>query len=90
MTTEEKLQKAIEFIKSIENIKSSFNCRFLDIDDLVIDVDTNYSICNECGSTDINADYKISNKYSYLKFVDSEILDELSDKAWHILADITD
>ena len=76
MTTEEKLEKAIEFIKSIERLDAcSYDIFSSD------DID---AVCNECESDDIHI-YGMNGSY-----IDCKVLDELSNKAWHVLADITE
>lgn len=72
MSTEEKLQKCIEFIRSIErnNIIPKMH---ISAEDPRIDGDFQ---CDDCGSHAIIGSTYIG------------IPDELRDKAWHLLADI--
>ena len=81
MTTEEKLEKAIEFIRSIEKIdvKQYVSFRSSDL------VKTIY--CPSCDE-EINLKLPECCKSSY-EFIDKKIVDDLSEKAWHILADLT-
>lgn len=76
MTTEEKLEKAIRFIKSIEQLDA---CSYD-----IFSLDDINAVCNECESEDISF-YGMNSRY-----IDCKVLDELSDKAWHVLADIVD
>jgi len=75
MTTEEKLKRAIEFIKKVENI--DFNC--LDVEDLV----SIKGECAECGSCDIDIESR-----GDCMVVDPRDIDNLKDEAWHVLVDI--
>lgn len=76
LTVEEKLDLCIEFIKKIEQ---------MDVPDADIeDICTIKGTCNECCSDDVEIDIPDVN------VVDSKFIVELKDKAWHILADITD
>lgn len=86
MTTEEKLAKAIEFIKSIEKIDKR-NYDTFDLNDIESE---SYAYCDECGD---NVDFKVHwpRRISLnTEYIDYCILDDLSDKAWHILMDLTD
>ena len=76
MTIEEKLEKAIKFIKSIERFDAC-NYDIFSLNDI-------NAVYNECESEDISF-YGMNGRY-----IDCKVLDELSDKAWHVLADITD
>lgn len=76
MTTEEKLEKAVKFIKSVERLDMHSY-------DIFSSDDIN-AVCNECESDDISF-YGMNGRY-----IDCKVLDELSDRAWHVLADITD
>lgn len=75
MTTEEKLEKAIQFIKSIEKM----NKKDYDVFNIV-DIEGE---CLECGSDDIEL-----HGPPYSKYIDSKVIDDLKDKAWHILFDL--
>lgn len=78
LTTEQKLEKCIKFIKKIEKM----------------DIPTNYiedyisycGYCEECGSDDVDIEVRGDD----MKIVDPKYLEELKDEAWHILADITE
>ena len=75
MTTNEKLEKAIDFIKSIEQ---------LDVPCIMTSDITNnmHAYCEECGQEcDIEIAYP-------QKYVEATAIDELKDKAWHLLADL--
>ena len=75
-TTEEKLEKALEFIQSVERLDT---CSYDTFSSNDID-----AMCNECESDDISFPGMDS------KYIDCKVLDELSDKAWHILAELAD
>ena len=74
MSTDEKLQKCIEFIRGIER-NSIISKICVSAEDP--DVNDDFQ-CDDCGSHDI-----IGSTY-----VDVGLLAELRDKAWHLLADI--
>lgn len=79
MTTEEKLEKAIDFIKSID--KTSFPT--ITVNDIIND---SHVYCEECGDEceiDVGGIYRS-------KYVDAKFFDELKEKAWHLLVDLTD
>lgn len=77
MTTEEKLQKAISFIKKIETL----SLPMIDVGDIVY-IDN--SECEDCGSADVHC--HISNED--IQVILPHELDNLKDEAWHILVDI--
>ena len=77
MTIEEKLEKAIEFIHSIEKM----SLKKTSIIDIIDDANI---YCEECGN---NCEYHVFNENA--QYVDASIVDNLKDKAWHILADLT-
>ena len=72
MSTDEKLQKCIEFIRGIER-DSITPTMYISTEDPHVNGDFQ---CDECGSHDI-----IGSTYVGLP-------NELRDKAWHLLADI--
>lgn len=78
MTLEEKLEKAIEFIKHVESIDFP-EAGSRDVADF-IDV-----WCSDCGC---NCDYEVGDIHE--KFVNASYINELKDQAWHVLADITE
>ena len=83
MTTEEKLKKAIEFIESIEKLNKDSYDHF-DISDLEKYA---YGECDCCGD-DVEVQLRLP---SYLKntlYIDAKAIDDLSDKAWHLLFDL--
>ena len=75
LTTEQKLERCIEFIKKLEKIEVPI----IEIDDLEIDAS-----CNECGSDDVYVKFRGHNEV-----IDPKFVDDIRDQAWHILADIT-
>lgn len=75
MTDREKLDKAVEFIKKIQNLDLPVR----DIRDYVSIVGE----CGECGSSDI--DISIRGDGATL---DPDCLEDIRDRAWHVLADI--
>ena len=77
MTTEEKLEKAIGFIKSIEQMK----IEKASISDIIDDAHI-YCEDYEDGCYDDNIFF---NK----RYVEASCVENLKDKAWHILADLT-
>ena len=78
LTTEQKLEKCVEFIRKIEQ---------MDIPVKRIEDYISYSgYCEECGSEDIDVDIYGDDMW----VVDPKYLDEFKDEAWHVLADITD
>lgn len=77
MTDKEKLEKAVDFIKSIEQLDLPIVTTFDIIDDAHI-------FCEECGEeSEIDC---IGVNEQYVKAAE---LDELRDKAWHLIADLT-
>ena len=78
MTIEEKLNKAIEFIKSIEKI----SIEELSTSDII---DSAYVYCTDCGN---ECDFDSPKQENY--YVEVKHIDELKDKAWHLLFDLTD
>lgn len=77
LTTEQKLERCIEFIKKIKNI----DIPLIDIEDLVsIDAE-----CEDCGSDEIHVEFENGSEV-----VDPKFVEDLKDEAWHLLADITD
>lgn len=77
MTDKEKLEKAVDFIKSIEQL----DLPVVTTSDIIDDA---HIFCEECGEeceidcTGVNEQY-----------VKAAELDELRDKAWHLIADLT-
>lgn len=86
MTTEEKLEKAIEFIRSIEKMDTK-NYEEFDLDDLANSADGE---CLECCSDDVEIHlHWPNNANASKKWIDSKAIDDLKEKAWHVLADLT-
>lgn len=86
LTTEQKLERAIAFIKSMQSLDKSKYDTF-DLSDLERSA---VGVCDECGS---DVDVKLRWPYSInlsTEYIDYKVLDDLSDKAWHVLADLTD
>ena len=86
MTTKEKLAKAITFIKSIEKL----NKKDYDVFKLKDVAKDAYAYCEDCGE---NVDVKLNWPRSAscnTEYIDYRIIDDLSDKAWHVLADIAE
>ena len=86
MTTEEKLAKAVDFIKSIEKLdKKSYNTFSLN------DIENNaYAYCDECDcSVNAHLQWPSSVKLS-TEYIDWKVIYDLSDKAWHVLASIAE
>ena len=79
MTTEEKLDKAVKFIKSIENMQ-------LPIESVEDIIDSANIYCSECG---FETEVEVSNN-SNRRFVEANLLEDIKDKAWHLLADIVE
>ena len=79
MTTEEKLEKAIKFIKNIENMQLPVET----VEDIIDSADI---YCSECG---FKTEVEIGNN-SNRRFVEVKLLEELKDEAWHVLADIAE
>ena len=83
MTIEEKLEKAIEFIRSIEKIDVKQYASFRSTD--LLKQTTIY-----CPSCDDEIELELPKCCRLSKeFIDKKIVDDLSEKAWHILADLT-
>ena len=86
MTTEEKLAKAVEFIKSIEKLNKNDYDTF-NLDDVE---NAAYVECTCCGNT-ANFDFNWPRNVSLnTEYIDWKVIDDLSDKAWHVLADIAE
>ena len=77
LTIEQKLERCIEFIKNIENM----DVPLVDIEDLV----SINAECEECGSDEIDVEFR-----NGAEVVEQSVIKDLKDKAWHLLADITD
>lgn len=85
MTIEEKLAKAVAFIKSIEKL-DKHNYDTFDLNDIE---NAATGECCECDSTDINIHLRWPNDITLnTEYIDYRILDDLSDRAWHVLADL--
>ena len=78
LTTEQKLEKCVEFIRKIEKMDIPVKC----IEDCI----SYRGYCEECGSEDVDVDIYGDDMW----VVDPKYLDELKDEAWHGLADIAD
>lgn len=76
LTTEEKLAKAIEFIESIE--KMSFPT--MTTSDIIDSADPYCPECDCACSIEFNSEND--------KYVEFNKVEELKDKAWHLLVDI--
>lgn len=83
MTTEEKLKKAIEFIESIEKLnKDSYdNFNISDLEEYA------RGECDYCGD-DVKVNLYFPSHLKNIKYIDAKVLDDLSDKAWHLLFDL--
>ena len=78
MTTEEKLEKATEFIKLFEQMAFPI----VTTNDIIDDA---HGCCVECGDwCDIDYDGPCVN------YVEATAIDEMKDKAWHLLADLAE
>ena len=75
MTTQEKLDKAIEFIAKIEKMQ-------FDITDAKDIIDDANIYCDECG---IKCNYDV---VDLRQFVNARILEELKEQVWHVLVDL--
>ena len=83
---EEKLEKALEFIRSIEKM----NKKDYDVFNIVDLKDKMEGECLECGSDDIELHGPYSSNISLnTEYIDSKVIDDLKDKAWHVLFDLT-
>lgn len=79
MTVEEKLEKAIEFIKNIENMQLPVET----VEDIIDSADI---YCVECG---FKTEVEVGNN-SNRRFVEAKLLEDIKDEAWHLLADIAE
>ena len=79
MTAEEKLEKAIEFIKRIENMQLPIET----VEDIIDSADI---YCSECG---FKTEVEVGNNFNR-RYVEAKHLEDLKDEAWHILADIVE
>ena len=91
LTIEDKLDKAIEFIKSIEKLDCSKYNRFK-LGDL--EKDARGECIDSCMVDDYCTDLEVqlhwpSGMSNATKVIDEQVLDDLSDKAWHLLAGLT-
>lgn len=77
MTDKEKLEKAVEFIKSIEKLN------FPVVTTTSI-VSYAHAFCEECGE-ECKIDYTEANE----QYVNIDFVKDIKDKAWHLLADLT-
>ena len=77
MTDKEKLEKAVDFIKSIEQL----DLPTVTTSDII---DGAHVFCEECGE-ECEIDCIGTNE----QYVKATTLDELRDKAWHLIADLT-
>ena len=80
MTTEQKLERCLEFLDKLERLDFENGYRIVSTDDVT-------GKCNECGSTNIDIDSGMVDGHSY---IDTEVFDNLKDMIWHVKADITD
>ena len=78
MTLEEKLSKAIEFIKSINDM----HLPIIRLDDIINSADV---YCEECGEK-----CEIDVTEPNVKYVEADKFEDLKDKAWHLLVDIVE
>ena len=86
MTTEEKLAKAVDFIKSIERLDKSQYDKF-DMHDLEKEA---YAYCDECDEmVDVKLQWPRQVSLN-TEYIDWKVIDDLSDKAWHVLASIAE
>lgn len=76
MTDKEKLKKAVEFIKSIEKL----NLPIVTTAGIISDA---HAFCEECGES-----CEIDYVGAYEKYVNVDFVEDIKDKAWHLLADL--
>ncbi len=85
MTTEDKLSRAVEFIRMVEALDKH------DYDTLSLDDIEAHGYCPTCDDevdgVELQWPYDANLK---TKYIDTRVVDELKDKAWHVLADIAD
>lgn len=78
MTIEEKLNKAIEFIKHVEKLELDIKSS----SDIINDAVRFCEMCDDPCTDDV-----LQHNEHYVKL---ELIEELKDKAWHLLVDLTD
>lgn len=78
MSTEEKLEKALEFIKSIDKMPLPTTTTY----DIIKDA---HAYCDECGN-ECEVDVDGQN----IRYVEANDIESLKDKAWHLLVDLLD
>lgn len=83
LTTEQKLEKAIEFIRSIEKLSTD---DYSIVDRSSIENSWSDVECLECGSSDVKVYWNAPTD----KYIDAKVIDDLSNKAWHLLIDLAD
>ena len=76
LTVEEKLEKAMDFIKSVENMSFTTTTA----DDIADSIDC---YCEECGQQ-----YDVDVDNPNAEYVEARYIEELKDKAWHVLIDL--
>lgn len=78
MSIEEKLEKALEFIKSISKMSLPTTTMY----DIIKDA---HVYCDECGNEcEIDVDGQNT------QYVEASDIESLKDKAWHLLVDLQD
>lgn len=89
MTIEEKLEKAIAFIESVKNIdKKDFTA--FNLDDIKDRIEAT-ATCDECGcESSCSVELAWPSSIEFDGYINASVLDDLSDKAWHVLADLSD
>lgn len=78
ISIEEKLEKALEFIKSIDKMPLSTTTTY----DIIKDA---HAYCDECGN-ECEVDVDGQNT----RYVEANDIESLKDKAWHLLVDLLD
>jgi len=83
MTNDEKLAKCVEFIKKIERFDKK-NYDTFDIDD----TKPEHVYCDNCDEEIEVKRIWPANAAENTEYIDYKVIDDLSDSAWHLLADI--
>lgn len=78
MSIEEKLEKALEFIKNISKMSLPTTTTY----DIIKDA---YAYCDECGE-ECEVDVDGQNT----QYVEANDIESLKDEAWHLLVDLMD
>lgn len=87
MTTEEKLDKALEFIKYIDSLDISYRHKFSPSDL----EDESRCDCDECGNECYVTNIQLPSYVDVAEyFVSDKVIEDIKNKAWHLLVDLTD